>query len=114
MQDAHYADDGADDAAFAAADDALGGWWFGEHAAVAGALAGRVVKDEELAGRLEGGGGDEWFGEEDADVGDEVAGGWVIGAVEDKVVLGDDGFGVLGSEVGGVGFIGDGWVKSIR
>lgn len=55
-----------------------------------------VVEDEELSGGLEGRGGHEGFGEEDADVGDEVAGGWVVGAVEDEVVLGDDGLGVLG------------------
>lgn len=65
-----------------------------------------------MAGGLEGGRGDEGFVQEDADVGDEVAGGWVVGAVEDEVVLGDDGFCVLGGEVGGMGFVGDGGIES--
>lgn len=51
------------------------------------ALSWWVVEDDELAGGLEGGGGDEGLPLEDADVGDEVAGGWMVGAVENEVVL---------------------------
>lgn len=63
-----------------------------------------------MAVSSEGGGGDEWFGEEDGDVGDEVAGGGMVGAVEDEIVFGDDGEAVLGGQVLGVGDVGWVWI----
>ena len=69
-------------------------------------LAGRTVKHYELAFGLEGGGGYERFAGEDAGIGDEVAGGRVVGAVKDEVVLGYEGEGDCGVEIEGVGVVG--------
>lgn len=121
LQDTHGADDGAEDAALAAADDALGRGRLGEDASVAGrgggrrrgacfpggrwrgeedALrCGRAVEDDELAVGAQGRGGDEGLAHQDAGVGDEVARGWVVCAVEDEVVGADDGLCVLWGEV---------------
>lgn len=112
LQHAHGADDGADDAAFAAADDALWRRGLGEDASVARAAAGRAVEEEELARGLKRRGGDERFLEEHACVGDEVARRRVVGAVEDEVILRDDGGCVLGGEVCLVGFVCDARVQS--
>lgn len=52
MQYAHQADYGSEDATFAAAEDAVGGWWAREDATVARAAIGgagwerRVIEDD--------------------------------------------------------------------
>ena len=61
----------------------------------------------------EGGGGDEWFGEEDRYIGDEVAGGGVVGAVEDDVVFGYDREAILGGEMLRVGDVGWLWIQTV-
>lgn len=43
LEDAHYSDDGADDAAVGAAGDAGGGGWFGEDATVAWASGAGAI-----------------------------------------------------------------------
>lgn len=68
---------------------------------------GRVVEDHELAVCAEGRGRYEGFAGEDAGVGDEVAGGGGIGAVEDVCVLGEEGKSGRGSEMFGVSLEGD-------
>ncbi|KAJ6445070.1 LOW QUALITY PROTEIN: Presequence translocated-associated motor subunit pam17 [Purpureocillium lavendulum] len=99
LQDAHDSDDGAHDAALAAADDALGRRRAGEDAAVAGPAAGRAVEGDELARGLEGRRRDERTTEQHARVRHEVPRRRVVGAVENEVVLRDDGAGVARREV---------------
>ena len=71
-----------------------------------------VVEDHELAAGLEGGGEDEGLAVEDTRVGDEVARGGVVSAIEHKVVLGDYRVDCLGCYVGAVGAVCEGRVKA--
>lgn len=63
---------------------------------------GRAVQHDYLPGSLHGGCRDKGFAEEDADIGDEVARGGVVGAIEYEVVLGNEVGGVEGCDVDGV------------
>lgn len=123
LQHAHDAHHGAQDAALAAADDALGWGRLGEDAAVArrsggggvgeDALGGgRAVENDELAVGAEGGGGDKGLAQQNTGVRDQVARGGVVGAVEDKVVAVYDALCILGSEVLPVWDIFREWVES--
>ncbi|ROV96562.1 hypothetical protein VMCG_07807 [Cytospora schulzeri] len=111
LQDTHQTDNGPQNPALTAAHDTLWRRRLWEDAPVAGRClwgggggggrhdtlwCGRAVEHDELAVCPEGGSRDEGFLEEDADVGDEVPRGGVVGAVEDEIVLGHDLLGVLG------------------
>jgi hypothetical protein len=67
--------------------------------------SGGVVEDDQLTVGFERGGGDERFPGEDTGIGDEVARGRMVGAVEDEVVAGEGREGFFRGEVDGVAVV---------
>ena len=89
--------DGAEDACFGAGGDGAWRWWGGEHAAVAGATGGGV-EDGELAFEAMDSAVDIRDAAPCGDIAAEVAGGEVVGAVEDEVAAVGEVHGVGGAE----------------
>jgi hypothetical protein len=89
--------DGAEDAGFGAGGDGSWGWRGGEHAAVAGATGGGV-EDGELAFEAMDGAVDVGDAAPCGDIAAEVAGGEVVGAVEDEIAAVGEVHGVGGAE----------------
>lgn len=66
---------------------------------------GRGIEDDELAVCSECGGRDERLSKEYTDIGNEIPRGGMVGTVQHKVILADDGFSIFGREVASVGNI---------
>ena len=86
----------ADDANFGAIGNVFGIWALWEETAIRGTVL--VVEDGDLPFELEDRAEGEGFAEFDAGVVDEVAGGEVVGTVEDEVVVGEKPFCIFGGE----------------
>lgn len=73
----------------------------------------RGVEQDELSVGAQRRSRDEGFLQEDANVRDEIAAGWMVGAVEDDIVLLHDGLGVFWGEMVAMGDVSWERIKSI-